>query len=70
MSKSREREQRVNEMEDALCATADADSTWREWATELVDMGFGNLRDYRAKLISLYLKGDTAALLQFIMEEV
>ena len=64
------KEQRITEMEDALCEVADEDSTWREWATELVDMGFGNLRDYRAKLVSLYLKGDTAALLQFIMEEV
>ena len=63
-------EERINEMEAVLSETADDDSTWREWATELVNMGFGNLRDYRAKLISLYLKGDTAALLQFIMEEV
>ena len=59
-----------NEMEAVLSETADDDSTWKEWATELVNMGFGNLRNYRAKLISLYLKGDTAALLQFIMEEV
>lgn len=64
------KEQRITEMENALCKVADADSTWREWATELVDMGFGNLRDYRTKLVSLYLKGDTVALLQFIMEEV
>ena len=63
-------EERINEMEAVLSETADDDSTWKEWATELVNMGFGNLRNYRAKLISLYLKGDTAALLQFIMEEV
>ena len=36
----------------------------------LVEEGFGNLRSYRAKLIELYLKGQTAELLKFIMEEV
>ena len=63
-------EERINEMEEGLSATADPDSTWREWATELVKMGYGNLRSYRAKLIELYLKGQTAELLKFIMEEV
>ena len=63
-------EQRINEMEDGLSATADPDSTWREWATELVEMGFGNVRRYRQTLIELYLKGNTAELLKFIMEEV
>ena len=63
-------EQRINEMEEGLCATADPDSTWREWATELVEMGYGNVRRYRQTLIELYLKGNTAELLKFIMEEV
>ena len=63
-------EERINEMEEGLRATADPDSTWKEWATELVEMGYGNVRRYRAKLIELYLKGQTAELLKFIMEEV
>lgn len=36
----------------------------------LVEAGFGNLREYRAKIIELYLKGNTAELVKFIMEEV
>ena len=36
----------------------------------LVEAGFGDLRSYRAKLIELYLKGQTAELVKFIMEEV
>lgn len=36
----------------------------------LVEAGFGNLRAYRAKIIELYLKGNTAELVKFIMEEV
>ena len=36
----------------------------------LVEAGFGNLRSYRAKIIELYLKGNTAELVKFIMEEV
>lgn len=36
----------------------------------LVEVGFGNLRVYRAKIIELYLKGNTAELVKFIMEEV
>ena len=36
----------------------------------LVEAGFGDLRSYRAKLIELYLKGQTAELLKFVMEEV
>jgi hypothetical protein len=36
----------------------------------LVEAGIGDLRNYRAKLIELYLKGQTAELLKFIMEEV
>lgn len=38
-------------------------------ASRLTDLGFGNLRTYKAKLIELYLKGDTSTLLKFIMEE-
>lgn len=36
----------------------------------LVEEGIGDLRTYRAKLIELYLKGNTTELLKFIMEEV
>ena len=36
----------------------------------LVEAGIGDLRSYRAKLIELYLKGNTAELLKFVMEEV
>lgn len=36
----------------------------------LVEAGFGDLRSYRAKIIELYLKGNTAELVKFIMEEV
>jgi hypothetical protein len=36
----------------------------------LVEAGFGDLRSYRAKIIELYLKGNTVELVKFIMEEV
>ena len=36
----------------------------------LVEAGIGDLRRYRQTLIELYLKGKTAELLKFIMEEV
>lgn len=36
----------------------------------LVEAGFGNLRAYRAEIIELYLKGNTAKLVKFIVEEV
>ena len=39
-------------------------------AAALVEEGFGNLRVYRAKIIELYLKGNTAELVKVIMEEV
>ena len=65
-----DKQERINEVENALRQIADADSTWNEWATELVNMGFGNVRAYRAKIIELYLKGNTAELVKFIMEEV
>ena len=39
-------------------------------AAALVGEGFGNLRTYRAKIIELYLKGNTAELIKVIMEEV
>ena len=42
-------------------------------AAALIEEGFGNVRSYRAKFIKLtelYLKGQTAELLKFIMEEV
>ena len=39
-------------------------------AAALVEEGFGSLRAYRAKMIELYLKGNTAELVKFVMEEV
>ena len=36
----------------------------------LVEAGIGDLRHYRAKIIELYLKGNTTELVKFIMEEV
>lgn len=36
----------------------------------LTDAGFGNLREYRAKIIDLYLKGRLDELLKFMMEEI
>jgi hypothetical protein len=44
--------------------------TYPKIAEALVDEGYGNVRRYRQTLIELYLKGDTAGLLKFIMEEV
>lgn len=41
-----------------------------EIAEALVNAGYGNIRRYRQTLIELYLKGDTAGLLKFVMEEV
>ena len=41
-----------------------------EIAEALVQEGYGNVRRYRQTLIELYLKGKTAELLKFIMEEV
>lgn len=48
--------------------TAVVDS--KQLAAALVEEGFGNLRRYRQTLIELYLKGNTAELLKFIIEEV
>ena len=44
--------------------------TYPKIAEALVDAGYGNVRRYRQTLIELYLKGNTAELLKFIMEEV
>lgn len=41
-----------------------------EIADQLIDAGFGNLREYRAKIIDLYLKGRLDELLKFMMEEI
>ena len=41
-----------------------------EIAEALAQEGYGNVRRYRQTLIELYLKGNTAELLKFIMEEV
>ena len=70
-------EQRINELAEALDPIlvkqptpfiCEVDSG--EIAETLVNAGWGNLRTYRAKLIELYLKGNTAELVKFIMEEV
>ena len=44
--------------------------TYPKIAEALVDAGYSNVRRYRQTLIELYLKGNTAELLKFIMEEV
>ena len=41
-----------------------------EIAEALIQEGYGNVCRYRQTLIELYLKGNTAELLKFIMEEV
>ena len=41
-----------------------------EIAEALIQEGYGNLRRYRQTLVELYLKGQTAELVKFIMEEV
>lgn len=48
--------------------TAEIDS--EQLAELLVEAGIGDLRYYRAKIIELYLKGNTTELVKFIMEEV
>ena len=70
-------EERINELAEALDPIlakqpipflCEVDSG--EIAEALVQEGFGNVRRYRQTLIELYLKGNTAELLKFIMEEV
>lgn len=39
-------------------------------AAVLVEEGFGNLREFKAEIISLYLKGDIAGLLKVLQEEI
>ena len=41
-----------------------------ELAEAPVQEGYGNVRRYHQTLIEFYLKGNTAELLKFIMEEV
>ena len=36
----------------------------------LVEAGIGSLRDFKAEIISLYLKGDITGLLKVLQEEV
>ena len=70
-------EQKINELAEALDPilakqptpfVCEVDSG--EIAEALVNAGYGNVRRYRQTLIELYLKGNTAELLKFIMEEV
>ena len=70
-------EERINELAEALDPIltkqpipfiCEVDSG--EIAEALVQEGYGNVRRYRQTLIELYLKGKTAELLKFIMEEV
>ena len=70
-------EERINELAEALDPIlakqpipfiCEVDS--EEIAEALVQEGYGNVRRYRQTLIELYLKGNTAELLKFIMEEV
>jgi hypothetical protein len=63
-------EEKIIEFAEAL-EKADRKSYWWQGMAEiLIQEGYGNVRRYRAKLIELYLKGQTAELLKFIMEEV
>lgn len=39
-------------------------------AAALVEEGFGNLREFKAEIISLYLKGDITGLLKVLQEEI
>lgn len=39
-------------------------------ATALVEEGFGNLREFKAEIIALYLKGDITGLLKVLQEEI
>ena len=39
-------------------------------AAALVEEGFGNLREFKIEIISLYLKGDIAGLLKVLQEEI
>ena len=39
-------------------------------ATALVEEGFGNLREFKAEIINLYLKGDITGLLKVLQEEI
>ena len=48
--------------------TAVVDS--KQLATALVEEGFGNLREFKAEIISLYLKGDITGLLKVLQEEI
>jgi hypothetical protein len=66
-------EQRINELAEALennWANEYEVLTYPKIAEALVNAGYGNIRHYRQTLIELYLKGDTAGLLKFVMEEV
>ena len=42
----------------------------KQLAAALVEEGFGNLREFKAEIISLYLKGDITGLLKVLQEEV
>lgn len=67
------KQERVKELAEALennWANEYKVLTYPEIAEALVNAGYGNVRRYRQTLIELYLKGDTAGLLKFIMEEV
>lgn len=39
-------------------------------AAALVEEGFGNLREFKAEIINLYLKGDITGLLKVLQEEI
>ena len=67
------KQERVTELAEALennWANNYKVLTYPEIAEALVNAGYGNVRRYRQQLINLYLKGDTAELLKFVMEEV
>ena len=39
-------------------------------ATQLVEAGFGNLREFKQEIISRYLKGDITGLLTLLQEKI
>ena len=61
-------------IEDSDCAEHEGYGAYivncEKLAKTLAQNGYGDVRAYRAKIIELYLKGNTAELVKFIMEEV
>lgn len=63
-------EKKIIEFAEALEEADRKSYCWQEMAEALIKEGYGNVRAYRAKIIELYLKGNPAELIKFIMEEI